>query len=606
MHTAIYVRVSSEEQAKSGYSIDAQKSNIEKFCKSNNINNFVFYIDEGYSGAKYERPALQELLSAIKDKEVERIVVWRIDRLSRKMSHLIKILEICESNNVIVNSMTESFDANTPVGKLLVNMLGSIAEFERESIIQRIEAVKETRKKKKRLPLGNPPLGIKVENDRFVQDENAFVIKKIFEMYLDGYKSKKIAKELNIKGYRTGANKEFTRASVWKIVKNPTYAGLIEIDGVLVEGNIDPIVDRETFYRVQEIINSNRYDKKKPAMKHILTGIIYCGLCGAGLHTAGTGKKRNYRCATRICYDVSKCDLPGLNADFAENEVYRKIFKIISSNLDEFIKPLTEKYEELKAESMGDRKQIKILKNKRSEIKANIDKYLSLFESGEMHFDSIRERLSSLEKRVSELDEEIANLEKKVGSETSYEELKENILFIMKNFRSLWNVADNNEKRNLIQSIIERINVYSDCFIIYFKTGYEEKVFINKKPAYINRNLEEWEIKVLENLPTNRAKAMLMIFRDHMSMIEAAYKLQVDFSKIQHLVHQFSQYGVKCCMTEFKENMKIEFEDYLLEHIDEFKQLTFAEIQEKLKSMGYDVSSNKVKNFWYRHFPRKD
>ena len=103
---------------------------------------YKIFDDRGYSGAKFDRPELQKMLSLVKNKQIERVLVWKIDRLSRKLSHLLNMLELFEANDVELISVSENFDINTPVGKLLLGMLGSVAEFERDSIIQRIKAIK--------------------------------------------------------------------------------------------------------------------------------------------------------------------------------------------------------------------------------------------------------------------------------------------------------------------------------------------------------------------------------------------------------------------------------------------------------------------------------
>ena len=190
MITALYIRVSTEEQAKEGYSIDAQKNNLINFCKNKNWNNLHAFVDAGYSGAKPDRPQLQELLKQTLENKIERVVVWKIDRLSRKLRYLLKIFELLEKNKVPLISMTENFDLSTPAGKLFTSILGGFAEFERENIIQRVKAVAETRRVKKRLPLGNPPIGYKLKNDRYIQTDEARIVRLIFELYLKGYAQK--------------------------------------------------------------------------------------------------------------------------------------------------------------------------------------------------------------------------------------------------------------------------------------------------------------------------------------------------------------------------------------------------------------------------------
>ncbi|MGA1846231.1 recombinase family protein [Deferribacter abyssi] len=602
--TAIYIRVSTEEQAKSGYSVEAQKRHLTDYCKRQGFALIDYFIDSGFSGAKLERPELQRLIKEIEEGYIENVVVWRMDRLSRKMRHLLYILELFEKNNVKFYSMTESFDTKTPVGKLLINMLGSIAEFERESIIQRINAVKETRKLKKKLPLGNPPIGYQAENDRFVQDENAPIVKRIFEMYIYGYKPKQIASELNKEGYRTKEGNLFTRASIWRIVKNPTYAGLVEIKGRLVDGNIDAIIDKETFYKAQEIIEQRRFEKRKNPQKHLLTGFIFCK-CGSPMHSNANGNKRRYKCAARINYFADSCDSKGVKADFIEMEVSNLILNIIKSKKNELLEPFLNKYKALKQEQDNIEKEILTLKKKEKELEQKLNKYFEAFEDGEIDKNILKNRIEALRKQKEQVNKKILDLTLKTNQFESFEEEKEKINTLLEQFEVLWEVSDLTDRKKILSVLVEKIVVFDEYVDVQFTTGYRQRITIEEpKKDYFSRNLEDWEIEVLKNTPTKKAKALLML-NEGKKISEVAYELQVDFSKVQWLVKAFNRTGIRTCFEEFKPNMKIEFEDYVLENIDKLKHMTFDDLMKHLQEQGYRVASNKLKNFWYRHFVSK-
>jgi len=602
--TAIYIRVSTDEQAKSGYSVEAQKKNLTEYCKRYNFDLIEYYIDSGFSGAKLERPELQRLIADTDQGLIDSVIVWRMDRLSRKMKHLLYLLDLFEKNNVKFYSMTENFDVKTPVGKLLINMLGSIAEFERESIIQRINAVKETRKVKKKLPLGHPPLGYKIEDNKFIKDENAHIVKKIFEMFIYGYKPKQIALVLNNEGYRTRDGNIFTKASVWRIVKNYTYAGLIEINGKLVKGNIEPIVDEKTFYKAQQIIESRRIEKKKNPEKHLLTGLIYCK-CGSTMHSNASGSKRRYKCSARVLYFSDSCDSKGVKADFIEYKVASMIQSIIKKQKDELLNPFLERYNEMLEQQNKISEEISFLNRKKAEIDQKLNKYFEAFEDGEINKDILKNRIDNLKQQKEQLEKKLLNLKIKSNEIDSIDEEKEKIKALLEQFEILWEVSDLTDKKKILSVLIEKIVVFDDYINIYFTTGYQHRIEIEQStPNYFKRPLEKWEVEVLKNTPTKKAKALLML-HEGKRISEVAHELQVDFSKIQWLVRTYNKSGIKTCFVDFRDNMKIEFEDYVLENIEKLKNMTFDELMKHLQEKDYSVASNKLKNFWYRHFISK-
>ena len=134
LKVAIYVRVSTEEQAQSGYSIPAQIEKLQAMCKSQDWQLLPAYVDDGYSGKDMDRPAMQRLLADGRKKKFSVILVYKLDRVSRRLSDLVSLGEQLERQGIGLRSITEPFDTTNPAGKLLFNMLGSFAQFEREFI----------------------------------------------------------------------------------------------------------------------------------------------------------------------------------------------------------------------------------------------------------------------------------------------------------------------------------------------------------------------------------------------------------------------------------------------------------------------------------------
>lgn len=223
--TAAYIRVSTEEQAVNGFGLDIQREKIEQYCKLHDYTNIEFYVDDGVSGWTMERPALKKLLADIENGLVERVIVYKSDRVSRHLKDLLYLIEdVFEPHGVEFVSVTEQFDTSTPQGKLFLQMLGSFAEFERNVIKERTYAGKKAKAKqasKDEIATGRVAFGYKKDGEKIVVDkEEAWIVRKIFELRNAGKSLREIANYLT-----ETTNKKWYASSVNYILNNPKYAG---------------------------------------------------------------------------------------------------------------------------------------------------------------------------------------------------------------------------------------------------------------------------------------------------------------------------------------------------------------------------------------------
>ena len=138
MRIAIYIRVSTEDQAKEGYSLEVQREYLESFAKREGLEIFKIYQDDGISGYSTERPALKDLLKDAKGRKFDLVLVYKIDRFSRNLKDLLNLVDELSSSSIGFKSATEPFDTTTSAGKLMFQQLGSFAEFERNRIAERV------------------------------------------------------------------------------------------------------------------------------------------------------------------------------------------------------------------------------------------------------------------------------------------------------------------------------------------------------------------------------------------------------------------------------------------------------------------------------------
>ncbi|MCL2285843.1 MAG: recombinase family protein [Firmicutes bacterium] len=231
--TAIYVRVSTEEQAKEGYSIRAQIEKLKSYIRIKDWSFYKVYSDEGISGKNIsDRPAVNELIQDIKDGKVNNVLVYKIDRLTRNTRDLIDLTEIFKENNCVFNSLMESIDTQTASGRMFLKIIGIFAEFERENLIERLTLAFEKKAKEGYSPSSRiTSYGYDRDKGNKIQEINpkeAEIVREIFSMYVDGNLNfSVIAKNLNNRNIKTKQGKAWNNTTIKNLLTNPNYIGKV-------------------------------------------------------------------------------------------------------------------------------------------------------------------------------------------------------------------------------------------------------------------------------------------------------------------------------------------------------------------------------------------
>lgn len=271
IRAAAYIRVSTDKQAQEGDSIPAQCAALRKYIDDHE--NMVLageYIDDGESGTKDTRSALQELLRDVRERKVDVILVTKLDRLYRSIRHYLNMMDTLDKYNVGWLAVWEPiYDTTTPQGRLIVNQMMSIAQFEAENTSQRIKQVFDFKIKQGEVVTGNTPLGFSIINKHLVPNEDAPMVRDWFEWY-DANNS--------IHGLHRYATAKYGRVhdvSYYKcVLKNSKYAGVWRGN----ENYCEPIVSRELFDRIQRKLASNIRRNKR--FEYLFVGMIRCASCG--------------------------------------------------------------------------------------------------------------------------------------------------------------------------------------------------------------------------------------------------------------------------------------------------------------------------------------
>jgi len=251
---AIYTRVSTEDQAKEGFSLDAQKERLRMYCKAQGMEVVKEYVDDGHSGRNTNRPAYQQMMA---DKETwDVILVVKMDRIHRNSRNFMDMMDNLNKWGKGFASMTENLDTTTAMGRFVMDIIQRIAQLESEQIGERVYmGMHQKAATVGGMMGGGHPYGYKIEGGGLIQiPDEAQVVRDIFEKYLEGLSTIKVAQLLTDRKIPTKKGGRWDGVTISYILKNPVYAGYVEWDDTMQKGEHEAIISPETFNKVQEIL----------------------------------------------------------------------------------------------------------------------------------------------------------------------------------------------------------------------------------------------------------------------------------------------------------------------------------------------------------------
>ncbi|MCL2360678.1 MAG: recombinase family protein [Defluviitaleaceae bacterium] len=482
LNTAIYVRVSTDEQAKEGYSIRAQIDKLKNYIEIKDWGLYKVYADEGISGKNIsDRPAINELIDDIKSGKVNNVLVYKIDRLTRSTKDLIELTELFNNAKCGFNSLMESIDTQTASGRMFLKIIGIFAEFERENTIERVKLACE-KKVKEGFTLAGSTMsyGYDRENGEKVQTinhEEAKIVREVYSMYLDGNMSYAgIARNLNHRGIKPKRGEAWHHASIRGILTNSTYIGKVryalddEERYFEADGKHEPIISEEIFYSAQKKMGNLKRVAytKRPKEDNYFCGVLYCAECGARMQTNGEYKvnskgekivSRGYRCP-----NISKglCKTSRFSHAKIENA-----FEEYMDDIEDFtVTPEILPEEQSKRENINallreeyENAIVKLMKREKELMNLYIGERIS-FEDYEQMITITRNEKNTYADQIINLplDEEADEIELLVDD-------------IVTNFRDNWQALTNSEKMQFLHNYIEQIMASSKK-----EEGYQVKV----------------------------------------------------------------------------------------------------------------------------------
>lgn len=474
LETGIYVRVSTEEQAKEGFSIRAQEQKLKDYARIKEWAIHKIYIDEGISGKNItDRPQINQLIKDIKKGLVKNVLIFKIDRLTRNTSDLIYLINLFNEYNCAFNSLCESIDTQTPSGRMFIKIIGIFAEFERENIVERTKLGFE-RKVKEGYSLCTRTasygytrnIGDKIQK---INEKEAVIVREVFDMFVHHGKSfLDIAKNLNERNIPTKENSVWIARSIRNMLTNCNYIGKVryatkdEERNFEVQGNHEPIISNELYEEAQELISkiSKKSYTKRPKEENYFSGVLYCAKCGARLVTHNdlyknkSGEKifkSGYRCSNYIRKMCSASNISQKNVETAFMDYIEQIEDFSAINEIQL--------EENRKAKDNNSKLIKKLNNQLKNLENKEKEILSSYVDNNLNFDRYIQLKDYIE-------DEKCKVYKQLEEVSAIKEDTEEMIIkkedIIKNLKENWTFLNNEEKRLFLIKFVDKIMIVNE------------------------------------------------------------------------------------------------------------------------------------------------
>ena len=469
MQVMIYVRVSTVEQAREGYSIQEQISRLKKYSEAMGWTVYDIYTDAGFSGAKLERPALSRLIRDVQNKRAEKVLVYKLDRLSRsQLDTLFLIEKVFLANQVDFVSMSENFDTSTPFGRAMIGILAVFAQLEREQIRERMQMGKEARAKEGKFGGSwNVPIGYDYEEGQLVVNEyEKMQVLEVFEMFFEGVPIKRMIQILEDKGYRHKFGLWNDR-TIRNVLRSKTYLGFIKHRGEWLQGAHKPIVSQEAHEKAVRMLDERKkaYEQNhRPGkVQSYLGGLLVCKQCGAKYAKITSSRDKNgaQRCYY-YCNSRSKTMQKLVKNPDCKNKNWRmeELDEIIFSQI-RLLAVDPEAFSDAKPEEQKNRPEI--LRAEIEKIDSQINRIMDLYVLGNLPVNVLQSKVEDLTEQKEKLEDETDQIQQ---AETKL--TKQAAADYLKTFGDVLDNGSFQQIREVLTSLIDRIELDGETVEIHW------------------------------------------------------------------------------------------------------------------------------------------
>lgn len=523
LKVAIYSRKSRESDT--GDSIENQIKMCKSYCDNHYLDEkieYLVYQDEGFSGKNTDRPKFQELLKDIQDKKINKLICYRLDRISRSVADFSSTLELLQTYNCDFISIKEQFDTSTPMGRAMIYIASVFAQLERETIAERVRDNLIQMAKQGMWVGGSTPLGFDFKRVKYLDEslkernmcilmpieEQLECVKHIYNVYLSEESATKTVDILLKEGVKGKLGKTIQSMGVIRLLRNPIYVksdervhkylaskcenvyGIPNENGYITYGktksdtkrtrndeskwiyavsNHKGIIDADTWLEVQKILdkNKNKQFKRTGTSKDnpaLLSGLFKCKKCGSNMVVRRNGDKYYYVCSGKVNKIEHTCDAKNVRVDQIDSLILSSIEKynkeIISTELQKAIKEV-DNSDDFKNNNLENIQ--KSIQEKKSMI-SNLIERVALAPTNEVA-EMIMNQISEINKEIKTLENELNDINFKMNKNSID---RENLMLFIESLntfsKDIKDIDDVIKKRSLLQTIIKKITWDSDLF----------------------------------------------------------------------------------------------------------------------------------------------
>lgn len=432
----IYIRVSTAEQAKEGYSISAQRERLTAFCKAQGYSDYKFYVEEGLSGKNTTRPQLQQLMSDVEAGRIGTILVYKLDRFTRSVLDLHKMLEKMDKHNCVFKSATEPYDTSTAMGRMFITIVAAMAQWEIENSSERIKmALEEKVSKGERV--GGIPFGFDLdENEKLIANHQAETVLEMIDKIRSGMSMARLADFLT----KTNNDKpRWVANTVRRILTNPALYGATRWGDKVYENTHEGLITKEEFTKLQQLLSDRSQHRLRDVKStYIFQGVMSCPKCERILSVNRYVRKRSdgstyqgaiYRC--QPC-DKEKKSNKAIGEERILNALYEYMQNVSFDNIQ---------LPEPKPNSA---------KKRLTDIERKREKYQRAWAADLMTDEEFTKLMNETKELYEDLKNEISEPEQVIDIES----IKSAVFSFNENFKLL----THDEKREFISRFIRRID----------------------------------------------------------------------------------------------------------------------------------------------------
>lgn len=477
---AIYTRKSTEEGLEQEFnSLDAQRESGEAYVKSQASEGWIClpdrYDDGGFTGGNMDRPAVKRLMADIEAGKVDCVVVYKVDRLSRSLLDFARMMETFERRHVSFVSVTQQFNTASSMGRLVLNVLLSFAQFEREIISERTRDKIAAARRKGKWAGGHPILGYDVDPRGFrlvVNEDEAVRVRRIFELYLEHQALVPTVRAIDQLGWfnkrwttrkaKSRGGKPFDKCSLFKLLTNVVYLGKVRYKTEVHKGEHPAIVDEEVWRRVQQLLSRNgRTGGAAVRNKYgaLLKGLLHCTPCGCSMGHAYTSKNGTTHYRYYVCLNAQKrgwdtCPSKSVPAGEIERLVIEQIKTIgrdptlVAATLKQAAKHAKEAIARLEGEQAALERE---LRKHHSEVRKLATDPAVASGATSARLADLADRIRVAEQRMTAIQEQMLQLSRSVVDERD-------VASALRAFDPVWESLSPKEQARIVQLLVKRVD----------------------------------------------------------------------------------------------------------------------------------------------------